>query len=265
MKIILSVMFFVMSAAYGCADKTGNGGLAEEMAARSLGGRAMRMEAAGRPHESAKILAELRDKYSRTKYFVQLTAELEAIGISLETPLVSHTSNRMFKLQNLVLRYKKSRGYYPAGHVISVPEDMWGHRLVYKIFKDKSKPYEMYIFSKGPDGKERTDDDIYLIHEGAKSQKGEDAENPDEESVVKQPGKVFYAAPPREPGFTGRPVNIEQLEKMLENESAPIAGAPERDVSVSLEEIGEMNGGGNVRRDKQEVTVTLDDLLLGKH
>ncbi len=149
----------------GCAKEEKTTGLPAEMAARALAKKAAKLDANGSYHESAKIYKEIVEKYPETKYYAELEKELLNKGISLKTPLVSRTSHIMFKFQKMVLKYKKERGFYPKAHALKVPKDLWGNPLVHYVpDRDDEATYEFLIFSKGPDRRAKTDDDIVLVY-----------------------------------------------------------------------------------------------------
>lgn len=257
------ITFFI--AILGCSESK-NTDLAMEMAARSMGEQARQLEMVERPVEAAKIFGELRKKYEGTKYYAQLEAEMEQFGISIKEPLVSHTSKRMFKLQNLILSYKKSKQSYPRGHVISIPDDMWGNKLSYEISdsEDETKSYEFLVFSKGGDGKKNTDDDLYLIYAGNRSANMK-AKKSDQKKNEPQTKRVSSSqVPPETLGFSGKAVNLERLGKMLKKETPMAGGASGKERKVSLEELKKMNKKQPGRSREKEVKVTLEELLSGE-
>jgi len=160
--VVVSAFFF-----FACSDGGGSsgGGLPAEMGAKRIGEKAKALSKAHKHLEAAKLYDELVEKYSDTKYFAELKQELFNKGISIEKTLSSITSKRMFKFQNMLIRYKKKHGYYPQSGEIQVPKDAWGLVLMQKVHKDSDRgTYEFLVVSRGPDHKVGSDDDIVLVY-----------------------------------------------------------------------------------------------------
>jgi len=245
----LSLVLLVLAACSGSSQKPD---LAQEMAARSLGKRAINLENAGNYLEAAKIFKLINEKYGDTKYYAELGEQMLKRGISIQDPLASHTSIKMFKLQNMILRYKKSKGEYPKGHAILVPLDVWGNPLVYKIADDESKSYEFLVMSKGPDGKEKTNDDMYIIYSGKKSGGQSDDEK---NSAGARSGRVSYSGEdPLMHGLPGKTVDMEQLRRIAEIEGGRPSSGDE-----AQQRTRKSRGNGKPK----ERVVTLDELLKG--
>ncbi len=262
---IPAVVLFFAAILAGCGGGSG-GDLAKEMAARKLGERAKHLERAERPVEAAKLFKELTEKYDKTKYYAELQKEMEETGISVQDPLVSHTAKRMYKLQSLIVSYKASTGGYPKGHAISVPKDMWGTTLNYKIMDDPSKNYEFYVMSFGPDKKEKSEDDIYIIYAGERSD-GIKEKKKNLPAAESKRGRVSYSEEMElartAPDMKGTAVNLEQLEKMMAHEKAAAGSGQVRENSVSHDELRRSDRPPKSDRKSggKEIVVTIDELL----
>jgi len=269
-----AVMLFFAAIVTGCSGGGPGGGgsggsdLVKEMAARKLGERAKHLERSERPVEAAKLFKELTEKYDKTKYYAELQKEMEEAGISIQDPLTSHTAKRMYKLQSLVVSYKASTGSYPKGHAISVPRDLWGTTVKYKIMDDPSKSYEFYILSLGPDKKEKTEDDIYIIYAGERS--GGIKEKMENRPVAESTrGRVSYSeemeTAQTDPEMRGRAVNLEQLERIMAHEKTMAANRWVGENRLSPDEL--RRSGRPLKSDwssgDKEIVVTIDELLGG--
>lgn len=263
---IRAVVLFFAAILAGCSGGSGGGDLAKEMAARKLGERAKHLERAERPVEAAKLFKELTEKYEKTKYYAELQKEMEKTGISVQAPLVSHTAKRMYKLQSLIVSYKASTGGYPKGHAISVPKDLWGTTINYKIMDDPSKNYEFYVLSFGPDKKKNSEDDIYIIYAGERSD-GIKEKKKNLPAAESGRGRVSYSEEMElartAPDMKGTAVNLDELEKMMAHEKAAAGSGRAGDNRLSQDELrrsdrppksGRKSGG-------KEIVVTIDELL----
>jgi len=260
-------MLFIAAIFTGCSGGgPGGSDLVKEVAAKKLGEKAKHFERSERPVEAAKLFKELTEKYEKTKYYAELQKEMEAAGISIQDPLTSHTAKRMYKLQGLIVSYKASTGSYPKGHAISVPRDLWGTTVTYKIMDDPSKSYEFYVLSFGPDKKEKTEDDIYIIYAGERS--GGIKEKMEDRPVTESTrGRVSYTEEMEtariDPDMRGRAVNLEQLEKIMAHEKIAAAN---RWVGENRMSPDELRRSGRQRKSDRsfggkEIVVTIDELL----
>ncbi|MFQ5432797.1 MAG: type II secretion system protein GspG [Nitrospinota bacterium] len=264
-----AIILLITAIIAGCSGgDSGGSDLAKEMAARKLGERAKHLERAEQPVEAAKLFNELTEKYDKTKYYAELQKEMEQTGISIKDPLTSHTAIRMYKLQSLIVSYKATTGSYPKGHVISIPKDMWGTTIKYKIMDDPSKEYEFYVLSLGPDKKENTEDDIYVVFSGERSS-GTKKKMEDRPVTESTRGRVSYSeemeSARTDPDIRGRAVNIEQLEKIMSQEIPADASsqAPENRKSPATRR----RSGSTAKPDRssgdKEIVVTIEELLEG--
>lgn len=266
-KFYLPALFLSVAAILaGCSGSgSGGGDLAKEMAARKLGERAKHLERTDRLAEAAKLFKELTEKYHKTKYYAELQKKMEETGISIEAPLTSHTAKRMYKLEGLIVSYKASTGHYPKGHAISVPKDLWGTALKYKIMDDPSKAYEFYVLSFGPDKKENTEDDIYIIYTGERSSGIK--EKKEKQTAAESTGRSVHYSEEMEAAAAdadrrGTAVNLEELEKMMaheKNDAESRRGGENRLSPDSRRRSDRRDKSGN--SGDREVVVTIDELL----
>ena len=237
----------------GCAEEKKNG-LATEMAARKLAAQASTLEQSGKHEEAADIYTKLAAEYAETKFYKEeLEPEMARKGITMEETLVSKTIHTLYEFQNSLVNYKNAKGFYPDGAAMKVPKDVWGNLLIYKKADKEGAKYEFFVISKGPDGKLKTDDDLYLVYAGGKS----DAAKFGDAAGVKRPLKPKKKL---QPGV----VSLEDLEKQAATGSVPAGEAPP-EKRVSVDELAGETGteeapARNVTGD-EEVVKSLDDLL----
>ncbi len=255
------VIAWVAMMIAGCSEKKEETNLAMEIAAKQLGKKAEALEKAGRHSEADEIYKELKTKYGETKYYGEISASLEKSGISIEDSLSSKTSKEMFMLQNLIIEVKRTKGEYPEGHAINIPKDIWGNRLVYKITPESDK-YEFYVMSLGPDQRDGTDDDLYLIHKG---EKGEKPKKPDEKEAEKVDRRRWASGDASdaelEEGIkqSGGFMKMDDFTKMADKVSAS-SGRDEK--KMSLKELeSEAGSKREKRRGGGEKVISLEELL----
>jgi hypothetical protein len=121
---------------------------------------------------------------------VKLKDELFKKGISIEDPNLSKTSQSMFKVQNMVVNFKRRNGLYPKISALKTPPDAWGSPLILTISKDERDTYEFIITSKGPDSTLDTSDDLFLLYEGNRG--GSSAATKIVDAVQKKSPRVRY-------------------------------------------------------------------------
>ncbi len=259
-KIIIYAIVFAWIAMMvaGCSENKEETNLAMEIAAQQLGKRAESLEKAEKHGQADVLYKELKAKYGKTKYYAEISARLEKSGISIQASLSSKTSKEMFRLQNLILEVKRSKGDYPVGHAINIPKDMWGNRLVYKITPQSDK-YEFYVMSLGPDGKDGTDDDHYLIYKGKKPKK------PDEEKAEEVDRRRWASSNASdaelEEGIkqSGGFMKMDDFKKIAEKVSTS-SGRDDR--KMSLKELeSEAGSKREKRRGGGEKVISLEELL----
>ena len=171
--IILGLFTFISLSLAGCSSEEGEKktNLADELMVQKLISKAEVLEERGDQEGANAIYLEISEKYTKTESFKKAKLELEQKGISIEDPLISKTSKRMFNLQNIILRYKERNGIYPKVSALKTENDMWGSPLVLELGANQKVDWEFVIISMGPDGRLKTKDDIYLVYTGEKSTK----------------------------------------------------------------------------------------------
>lgn len=123
--------------------------------------QAKSLEADGKILEALAVYETLAP-YEGTDVYKKAETELLAKGISIKSARSSWTIQKMIGMENVIFTQYKSDGSFPDSLALGDLTDAWGQKMLVEY-----QPSEAHLFkirSKGPDGIQKTQDDLLLSY-----------------------------------------------------------------------------------------------------
>ncbi|MEW5722035.1 MAG: hypothetical protein AB1896_02945 [Thermodesulfobacteriota bacterium] len=212
LKILLTAALLGWLISSGC----GSGGTgSDEEKARAIYQRAQELQAEGKSLEAMTEYDNLAG-YKETRTYMEAQAALLKQGLAVGGARAGWTIKKMFDIKNDLL--SQGRDIHPDGDAVAPlrEKDAWGNYMWIEYSTDPR--YTFAVFSSGPDGRQKTPDDLALYNhrtfQGRTPPVGASAPAP---VPPLEPAPTVRPEPPKQPPPAGRPgetaVELDELLK----------------------------------------------------